>query len=88
MAGRARALSKDVPSKTKPPHTLPSIRLETQRCVHHLETVDFNGLLVEAKTGGLVDEKVADLAALVALELDHLAHALGLCGRDDGAIAS
>lgn len=56
--------------------------------MHSLETVDFDGLLVEAKAAALVDEEVTDLAALVALELDHLAHALGLGSRDDGTIAS
>jgi len=56
--------------------------------VSGLETVDFDGLLVEAKTLGLADQKFANLAALVALKLDHLAHALGLGGGDDRAIAS
>lgn len=53
-----------------------------------LETVDFDGLLVKAKAGSLVNQEVANLAALVALELDHLAHALGLGCGDDGSIAS
>ena len=44
----------------------------------------FNGLDVEAQAVLLVGQKVLDVFALVALELDHLAH---LCVRDDGAIA-
>ena len=46
-----------------------------------------DGLLVQAETGLLVDEEILDLDAVVALELDHLAHTLGLGVTDDGAIA-
>jgi len=53
-----------------------------------LEAVDLDGLLIEAEAFVLVGEEFLDLQALIALELDHLAHALGLCVTDDGAIAS
>lgn len=53
-----------------------------------LEAVDLDGLLIEAKTLVLVGEEFLDLQALVTLELDHLAHTLGLGVADDRAIAS
>ena len=46
-----------------------------------------DGLLVEGKAGFLIDQEVFDLDAVVALELDHLAHALRVGVTDDGAIA-
>lgn len=52
-----------------------------------LEAVDFDGLLVETQAVVLVREELLDLVALVALELDHVAHALGIGVVDDGAIA-
>ena len=45
-------------------------------------------LLVKGKAGVLIDEEVSDLDTVVALQLDHLAHTLGLGVTDDGAIAS
>ena len=53
-----------------------------------LEAVDFDGLLVETQAVVLVRDELLDLVALVALELDHVAHALGVGVVDDGAIAS
>jgi hypothetical protein len=53
-----------------------------------LEAVDFDGIPVEAEALLLVGEEVLDLAALIALQLDHLAHALRLGVGDDRAIAS
>jgi hypothetical protein len=50
--------------------------------------VDLDGLLIEAETLVLVGEEFLDLQALIALELNHLAHTLGLGITDDGAIAS
>jgi hypothetical protein len=44
-------------------------------------------LLVKGKAAVLVDEEVSDLDTVVALQLDHLAHTLGLGVTDDGAIA-
>jgi hypothetical protein len=52
-----------------------------------LEAVDFDGLLVETQAVVLVREELLDLVALIALELDHVAHALGVGVVDDGAIA-
>jgi hypothetical protein len=49
-----------------------------------LEAVDLDGLCVEAEAIFLIGHKVLDVLALVALELDHLAH---LRVGDDGAIA-
>ena len=46
-----------------------------------------DGLLVETQTLLVVNEEVFDLEAMVALELDHLSHALGLGAADDGSIA-
>jgi hypothetical protein len=46
-----------------------------------------DGLLVETQTRLLVGEEVFDLEAMVALELDHLSHPLGLGVADDGSIA-
>jgi len=46
-----------------------------------------DGLLIEREAGLLVDEEILDLETVVALELDHLAHTLGLGVTDDGAIA-
>lgn len=76
------------PRKTSTRQTAYAYKLETRHSVTGLETVDFNRLLIEAKAGSLVNQEVANLAALVALELDHLAHALGLCCRNDRSIAS
>lgn len=50
-----------------------------------LETVDLDSLGIELETFLLVDKKILDVFALIALELDHLAH-LGIV--DNGAIAS
>ena len=47
-----------------------------------------DGLLIETKTGLGVDEELSNLGTVIALKLDHLAHALGLGVTDDGAIAS
>lgn len=52
-----------------------------------LETVDLDGLGLQTKTIVLVDEEILDLVALIALELNHVAHALGLGFINDGAIA-
>ena len=52
-----------------------------------IENAYLDGLLVETQARLLVDEEVFDLEAVVALELDHLSHALGLGVTDDGAIA-
>ena len=49
-----------------------------------LETVDLYGLCVQAEALLLVGEELLDILALVALELDHLAH---LRVGNDGAIA-
>lgn len=46
--------------------------------------MDLDGLGVEFQTLLLVNQKFLDILALIALELDHLAH-LGV--HDDGAIA-
>ena len=50
-----------------------------------LESVHLDGLVIEAETTLLVGEKLSDFGALIALELDHLAH---LTVANDGAIAS
>lgn len=47
--------------------------------------MDLYGLVVQAQALLLVSQELLDILALVALELDHLAH-LGV--GDDGAIAS
>lgn len=52
------------------------------------ETVELDGVLIETQPIGLVGQKFLDLVALIALELDHFAHSLGLGVRDDRAIAS
>lgn len=49
-----------------------------------LETVDLDGLAIKAQAFFLVGQEFLDILALIALELDHLAH-LGV--GDDGAIA-
>ena len=49
-----------------------------------LEAVDLDGLAIKAQAFLLVGQEVHNILALVALELDHLAH-LTVC--DDGAIA-
>ena len=49
-----------------------------------LEAVDLDGLDIKTKALLLVCQKVLDILALIALELDHLSH-LGV--SDDGAIA-
>lgn len=49
-----------------------------------LETVDLDSLGIKLKTLLLVGEEFLDVLALIALELDHLAH-LGVV--DDGSIA-
>jgi hypothetical protein len=49
---------------------------------------NLDGLLIKSKTLVLVGEEFLDLQALVALELNHLSHALGLRIADDSAIAS
>lgn len=51
-------------------------------------TTNLDGLLIESEALVLVGEEFLDLQALVALELDHLSHALGLGVADDSAIAS
>jgi len=53
-----------------------------------LETVDFDRLLVETQALVLVRQELLDLVALITLELDHVAHALGVGIVNDGAIAS
>jgi hypothetical protein len=53
-----------------------------------LEAVDFDGLRIQAETILFVREELLDLVALVSLQLDYLAHSLGLGVADDGAIAS
>lgn len=53
-----------------------------------LEAVDLDGLLVETQAVVLVREEFLDLVALIALELDHVSHALGVRVVNDGAIAS
>ena len=53
-----------------------------------LEAVDLDGLLVETEARVLVGEELLDLETLIALELNHLTHALGLGVTDDCAIAS
>jgi len=53
-----------------------------------LEAVDLDGIALKAEAVVLVGEELLDLVALVALQLDHLAHALGLRVGDDCAIAS
>lgn len=58
-----------------------------RRCAWHrtrLETVDLDGLAIKAQALLLIGQEVLDIFALVALELNHLAH-LGV--GDDGAIA-
>jgi hypothetical protein len=52
-----------------------------------LEAVDLYGLLVETETVLGVAEELLDLQAVIALQLNHLAHALGLGVTDDGSIA-
>jgi hypothetical protein len=47
--------------------------------------VDLDSLAIKAQALLLVGQEVLNIFALVALELDHLAH---LRVRDDGAIAS
>jgi hypothetical protein len=49
-----------------------------------LEAVDLDGLCIQAQALLLVGQELLDILALVALELDHLAH---LRVSDDGAIA-
>ena len=49
-----------------------------------LEAVDLDGLDIKTQALLLVGQKVLDILALIALELDHLSH-LGV--GDDGAIA-
>lgn len=44
-------------------------------------------LLIDGQAGLGIDEEILDLDTVVALELDHLAHTLGLGVTDDGAIA-
>ena len=50
--------------------------------------MDFDGLLIETQTVVFVREELLDLVALIALELNHVAHSLGVGIIDDGAIAS
>lgn len=52
------------------------------------EKAYLDGLLVKSEAGLRVDEEVPDLDTMIALELDHLAHTLGLDVANDGAIAS
>jgi hypothetical protein len=59
-----------------------------RRDMSDLEAVDLDVLLIETEAVFLVDEEFFDLEALVALQLDHLAHSLGLGVADDRAIAS
>lgn len=54
---------------------------------HTIDSAYLDVLLVEGEAGFLVDEEVSDLDTVVALQLDHLAHTLGLGVTDDGAIA-
>lgn len=56
-----------------------------RRGCESLEAVDLDGLGVKLQAVLLVGEELLDILALIALELDHLAH-LGIV--DDGAIAS
>jgi hypothetical protein len=55
-----------------------------RRLVDVLETVDLYGLCIEAQALLLIGKEFLDILALVALQLDHLAH---LRVGDDGAIA-
>jgi len=50
-----------------------------------LESVDLDGLVIEAEASLLVGEEFPDLGTLITLELNHLAH---LAVANDGAIAS
>lgn len=59
-------------------------RLGTPRWKAGLEAVDLDSLAIKTEALLLVRQEVLDILALVALELDHLAH-LRVC--DDGAIA-
>jgi len=59
--------------------------LTGRRNIANLETVDLDGLGVQAEAFLLVTQKFLNVFALIALELNHLAH---LSIRDDGAIAS
>ena len=52
--------------------------------IGHLETMDLNGLRIQLQPLLLIDQELLHIFALVALELDHLAH---LRVVDDGAIA-
>jgi hypothetical protein len=52
------------------------------------EATYLDGLLIEAETRLIIDEEVLDFEAMIALELNHLAHTLGLGVANDGAIAS
>jgi hypothetical protein len=52
--------------------------------MRRLETMDLDGLRIQLQTLLLIDQELLYILALVALELDHLAH---LRVVDDGAIA-
>ena len=56
-----------------------------RRIIAPLETVDLDGLGIQLQTLFRIDQELLNLFALVALELDHLAH---LRVADDCAIAS
>jgi len=62
----------------------PAVGSDHTAIVATLETVDLDGLGIELQTFLLIDQKLLHVLALVALQLDHLAH-LGV--DDDGAIA-
>jgi hypothetical protein len=58
----------------------------TKACMwrRRLETMDLDGLRIQLQPILLIDQELLHILALVALELDHLAH---LRVVDDGAIA-
>lgn len=70
-------------SKASSPHQA-RWRHDSMSC---LEAVDLDSLLIEAKTLFLVSQEFLDLVSLIALQLDHLAHSLGLGSRNDRSIA-
>lgn len=79
-SGTVRALAQNIAETLQ----WQSISAAGQRRVAGLETVDLDSLGIKLKTLLLVGEEFLDVLALIALELDHLAH-LGVV--DDGSIA-
>jgi hypothetical protein len=78
--GTVRALAQNIAETLQ----WQSISAAGQWRVAGLETVDLDSLGIKLKTLLLVGEEFLDVLALVALELDHLAH---LRVVDDGSIA-